>query len=176
MVDIYSVNDCVNDNFTDFVDYWKHNGFWFFDSPEVIKSLAEEHSIDLSGTNLFYYEAFEKEFAEGSWRDFGPSPWLATNVAKPANEVLEGFDFAVVEVENCPDPTHSPLSCNGLAEEVSTNSHCLFETSSRRKRALNRAISRVETPALYASSQSIRCLALGIRQGARCYTFRMRSV
>jgi len=30
----YSVNDCVNDNFADFVDYWKHSCWWFFDSPE----------------------------------------------------------------------------------------------------------------------------------------------
>jgi hypothetical protein len=30
IVDIYSVNDCVNDNFADYVNYWRHNGYWFF--------------------------------------------------------------------------------------------------------------------------------------------------
>ena len=48
--------------FDDYVDYWKHNGFWLFDSPEIIHNLAQENSINLAGTMLFYYEVYEKEF------------------------------------------------------------------------------------------------------------------
>jgi hypothetical protein len=53
ITDVYSVNDCVSDNFADFVDDWKHNGFWFFDSPEIIRALAADKSIDLGDTTLF---------------------------------------------------------------------------------------------------------------------------
>ena len=46
----------MSEVFADYVDFWKDNGFWLFDSPEVIKNIAQENSIDLAGTTLFYYE------------------------------------------------------------------------------------------------------------------------
>jgi hypothetical protein len=137
--DVYSVNDCVNDNFADFVDYWKHNCWWFFDSPQLIQGLAQENSIDLQGTKLFYYEAHELEFASGNWRLFSPGPpWpVKPQVVPPLEKQLEGFDVVTIWVENSPDPEHSPLSCCGLAEELPTNAHCLFETFDEAYTALN---------------------------------------
>ena len=86
VIDIYSVSGCVNDNFADYIKYWKHNGYWFFDSPEVIRSLARENSIDLEGTSLFYYEAYEQEFNGEKWLEFSPESSFSTNVvAPPAN-------------------------------------------------------------------------------------------
>jgi hypothetical protein len=35
--DLYSVSSCFSEDFTDYINYWKHNGYWFFDSPEIIK-------------------------------------------------------------------------------------------------------------------------------------------
>ena len=29
--DIYSVSNCVSDDFADYINFWKHNGYWFFD-------------------------------------------------------------------------------------------------------------------------------------------------
>ena len=68
--DIYSLHDCFTTTFADYIKFWKHNGFWLFDSPEIIESLAREHSISLDGMQLFYFEVFEKEFDEdsNSWR------------------------------------------------------------------------------------------------------------
>ena len=40
--DIYSVSGCVSEDFADFVNYWKHNGYWFFDRPEIISDLAKK--------------------------------------------------------------------------------------------------------------------------------------
>jgi hypothetical protein len=34
VIDIYSVSNCHSENFADYIPYWKHNGYWFFDSPE----------------------------------------------------------------------------------------------------------------------------------------------
>jgi hypothetical protein len=131
VLDVYSISDCVNDNFVDYVDYWKHNGWWFFDSPEVIQSLSRELSVDLQNTHLFYYEIHEVEFADGRWRSFSPweDGWKASHgIVAPTDRRLEGYDVVTFWVENSPAPEHSPLSCNGLASTIPTNVHCLFRT------------------------------------------------
>jgi len=127
VVDIYFVSACISEYFiNDYIPLWKHNGFWLFDSPVIIRAVAQENSIDLDGCSLFYYEAHELEFAEEGWRPFSPEPSLPTSIVQPAQKRLEGFDVVTFEVGRSPDC--SPLSCNGLAEELRTNSHCLFES------------------------------------------------
>src|SRR3954469_22200230 len=73
IVDIYSVSSCMSEDFADYIDFWKHNGYWFFDSPQIIQQVAKEHSIELTGTKLFYYEVYNLEFHEGNgWKSFEP--------------------------------------------------------------------------------------------------------
>src|ERR1700739_3811885 len=81
---IYSVSGCMAEVFDDYVEYWKHNGFWIFDSPEVIRTVAQENSIDLTGTALFYYEVHDKEFDGESWHPYGPDSSFKTNGCIPA--------------------------------------------------------------------------------------------
>src|SRR4051812_29348924 len=71
---IYALSGCISENFADYINYWRHNGFWLFDSPEVIQALAQEHSISLDGMRLFYYEAFEQEYNDetGQWEPYAP--------------------------------------------------------------------------------------------------------
>ncbi len=128
VTDIYSVSGCMSEVFADYVDYWKHNGFWLLDSPEVIRNIAQEKSIDLAGTTLFYYEVYENEFDGNTWRPYGPDPSFRTNVLIPTDKHLEGFDVVTFSNQNLPEC--SPLSCNRLAEEIQTNSHCLFDSFS----------------------------------------------
>jgi hypothetical protein len=45
VVAVFSVSDCNCENFTDYIPYWKQNGYWLFDSPEVIRTVARENSI-----------------------------------------------------------------------------------------------------------------------------------
>ena len=126
VVDIYSLCGCLSKDFSDYIKYWKHNGYWLFDSPEIIWAIAREHSIPLEGTSLFYYEVYEKEFDGEHWASFAPEPSFPTNVIPPSRKQLEGFDvvtFSVGASAEC-----SPLSCNSLAEELHTNSHCLFSS------------------------------------------------
>jgi hypothetical protein len=137
VVDIYSVNNCVNDDFADYVDFWKHNGYWFFDSPRIISDLARENSIEISGSKLFYYEAHELEFDGENWRTFAPGFNIPVNVIPPSKKQFEGFDIVTVWVENSPAPEHSPLSCNSLANKVQTNSHCLIDSLETAKTSLN---------------------------------------
>jgi len=125
---ILSVCSCTSDDFADYVDFWKHNGFWFFDSPDVIKDLSQEHNLDLSGLRWFYYEAYEKEYDwdEGAWKSFAPEESFITNVVKPDTMRAKGYDIVnntCGQMVEC-----SPLSCNHLADEISVNADCLLET------------------------------------------------
>ena len=126
VVDVYSVSNCNCENFADYIPYWKHNGFWLFDSPEVIKNVATEHSIQLEATALFYYEAHEMEFDGERWSPWSPEPSFPTNVVVPSRKQLEGFD--VVNFTARTSPECSGLSCSSLAEELRTNAHCRFDS------------------------------------------------
>jgi len=133
--DIYSVSHCISNSFTDDFTFWKHNGYWFYDSPEIIRQLAQENNIDLTGTAIFYYEAYESEFDNdtGEWKSFRPDTAFTTAVLPPLNKTLEGHDvvtFGGFSVE-C-----SPLSCNSVATEVETNSHCLLDSFEQAKQLI----------------------------------------
>ena len=124
--DIFSVSGCVSKDFADYINYWKHNGYWFFDSPEIIRQLSHQHPIDLTGTSLFYYEVHELEFdeAESQWIPFKPEASFSTNVMPPTRKALEGYDVVTFYART--NAECSPLSCNSLATEVQTNRHCLL--------------------------------------------------
>ena len=126
--DIYSLSGCVSENFADYINYWKHNGYWLFDSPQVIQSLAAEHGISLEGMKLFYYEGHEQEFDDEhqKWIPYEPEASFGTNVIEPSSKTFEGFDVTTFSVHTSPEC--SPLSCNACAENLPTNAHCLFPT------------------------------------------------
>ena len=126
VTDVYSVSSCVNDDFADHIDFWKHNGYWLFDSPEIIRDVSREKSIRLEGTALFYYEVYEMEFDGQNWLPVKPEPSFTTNVVVPLRKTLEGFDVVTFYAKNAPEC--SPLSCNAMAKELRTNAHCLFDS------------------------------------------------
>ena len=126
--EILSVSSCVSEDFADWINYWRHNGYWFFDSPEVIVAIAHEYSLDLSATRWFYYEAYEKEYDEnaGAWRSFEPEESFATNEVQPTDRRLLGYDIVTFSCGNSAEC--SPLSCNHLAEHIQVNRHCLLNS------------------------------------------------
>jgi hypothetical protein len=144
VVDIYSVSGCNSEDFAvDYVDYWKHNGYWLFDSPEVIRTVARENSLDLERTFLFYYEAYEMEFDGERWRPYTSDSSFATSVAHPLRKQLEGFDVVTFRVGRRPEC--SPLSCNSLATKLRTNAHCLFASFEEAERSVaHGALTRCE--------------------------------
>lgn len=126
--DIFSVSNCISADFMKYVNYWKHNGHWLFDSLEVAQQLAREHNVDLKNTTPFYYEIYEHEFDEDEkqWAAFKPEESFVTHVQAPPMKNLEGYDivsFSLGTLAEC-----SPLSCNHLATEIQTNRHCLLDT------------------------------------------------
>ena len=48
VTDIYSVSGCISEDFADYIIYWKHNGYWFFDSADTIESVSTTEGIDLA--------------------------------------------------------------------------------------------------------------------------------
>src|SRR5688572_17279980 len=125
---IFSVSGCISEPFADYINYWKHNGYWFFNSPADIEQLCRTHNIDSSGNILFYYEVFEKEFDEESseWLPFKPEASFPTHVQESSNARLIGYDVTTFSAGTSPEC--SPLSCNSMATELTVNRHCLFET------------------------------------------------
>lgn len=123
--DIYSVSSCVNTDLTDNVPRWKLNGYGLFNSPEELGSIAKSEGLDTNGMSLFYYEVYELEFDGEEWLPIAADSDYPTEVRATLEKRLEGFDV----VTSCHGPnSHSPLSCNSVAEEVDTNEHCLFTT------------------------------------------------
>lgn len=134
--DVYSLSACVSEYFADYIPYWKHNGYWLFNSPAVMEEIAGENHLDLTGKTLFYYEVFEEEYDEETkaWSSFQPEASFAIDVQRPEAVRLEGYDVVTFSAGSCPEC--SPLSCNGLAREMGVNAHCLFETFDEAKHAL----------------------------------------
>ena len=137
VADVFSVSGCMSPDFADYIRFWKHNGYWLFDSPETIRAVALEHAIDLSGTSLFYYEVGDQEFDEKErrWTSFQAEPTFSTDIIVPSRMNLEGYD--IVSFSARTNPEHSPLSCNALAEEIDTNRHCLLDSFERAQQLLN---------------------------------------
>ena len=128
VADIYSVSGCVTEDFADYINFWKHNGYWFFDSAETIESISSAEGIDLSSNTLFYYEVYEKQYDEDEkkWKSFKPESSFETSVVEPVSKHLEGYD--VVSFSGQTSAECSPLSCNSMAQEIQVNEHCLFKT------------------------------------------------
>jgi hypothetical protein len=128
VVDFYSLSSHISEDFADYITYWRHNGYWLFDSPATMQLLANEQSISLEGLTLFYYEAHELQYNADlqQWVSFQADASFQTNVQPPKACTLEGFD--VVSFSTGTSPECSPLSCNGLAAQIPTNEHCLIPT------------------------------------------------
>jgi hypothetical protein len=126
--DIYAVSGCISEAFADYIQYWKHNGYWFFNSPGDIEKICRVHDIDASGDVLFYYEVFERQFdaATRAWLQFAPEASFPTHVEPPGSAHLAGYDVTTFSVGTSPEC--SPLSCNSMATDLAVNRHCLFDT------------------------------------------------
>jgi len=145
VTDIYSVSPCMSNNFAYYIILWKHNGYWLFDSPQIILAAARENSIDVTPTTLFYYEVYELEFDGKSWNTFAPN--FPANVTPPVRKTLEGFDVVTFFARSSPEC--SPLSCNSLAEKVPTNAHCLLASFEDAERNLSNGVFHDSEPGPY---------------------------
>ena len=149
VIDIYSLSGCISENFAYYINYWRHNGYWLFNSPGIIEDIAKNENIDLSGATLFYYEAYEYEFDKESkgWSLFKPEASFVTDIQVPIEKHLEGFDVTAFSAHTSPEC--SPLSCNLLATTIQVNRHCLFNAFEEAKEALEGGLFEKSEPGPY---------------------------
>ncbi|MDR0352853.1 MAG: hypothetical protein LBI02_05755 [Opitutaceae bacterium] len=147
--DIYSVSPCISKDFCEWIDSWRHNGFWFFDSPDIIREIASSRNVELGNATWFYYEAFEQEFVsdESRWRFFTPEPSFPLDIHPPKNPVPRGIDIVTYSGGNTPG--HSPLSCNHMAEELAVNRHCLLDHFDEAKALVDAGCFNMSEPGPY---------------------------
>jgi len=146
VVDVYSVSGCISKNFTDYIQHWKHNGYWLFDTPQPMVDIAREEAVDLALQTLFYFEVYAEEFDEETlaWAPFGPTEGLVLDVRPPTEKRLQGFDIATFS--GAAGAECSPLSCNGGARRCAVNAHCLFDTFEQAKKALEGGLFKHSEP------------------------------
>lgn len=125
---VHSLSNCVSSDFADYIPLWRHNGWWLFDTPEVMKDAAASQGTATEGLSLFYYEAFNEEYDDEAncWQLFAPDPDTPIEVVPPISAKLSGFDVVTFSVRTSPEC--SPLSCNALAADLRVNERCLFDS------------------------------------------------
>jgi len=125
---VYSVANCISPDFCDYVSFWNHNGFCFFNTPAGIGTTARESGADLTDLALLYYRAYPQQFdpKKGGWIDFHADPRIGTSVLPPPRKTLLGFD--VVSYSQGYSHECSPVSCNNIAACIHVNEYCLIDS------------------------------------------------
>lgn len=128
VVSVWSVSNCISEDFCDYSAYWKHNGYWFFDTPAALQEVANQAGVSLAGTRLLYLRAHPQQYDEehGSWSPFAAVEDFPTRPVAPAIMEVVGYDV-VTYAQQC-QPECSPLSCNAIAAEHPVNENCLLGT------------------------------------------------
>jgi len=123
---IYSVSGCISNDFANYIPYWKHNQYWFFNNPEDMDNIINEQK-STEEFELLFYELYEKEFDEEqqAWQEFMAEESFGYDVKLPLHKDFLGFDIVNYTVGTSPE--HSPLSCNLLCREVDVNEYCLLD-------------------------------------------------
>lgn len=143
--EVCSASNCVNQTLVDPSDGFLHNGFDLANSPDLLWTLASEGDVDLSGSKLFYYCAYEWELSSDG-RTFDPLGWKPISRARSSsvdNDVVVPSDdtglfvlgYDVVVFGDYME--HSPLSCQSIAIELPVNKYCLFNSLDEAKSAID---------------------------------------
>jgi hypothetical protein len=135
--DVYSVSHCISEAFTNYIDYWRHNDYGCFDTPDPLFEIAKEKEIDLHGLQLFYYEVYELEYneEEKEWLPFLDVNYDFSKIVVPKDAQIEEYDIVTFSLRCFAEC--SPLSCNGIFNDVPVNKHCLIDKFESAVNALN---------------------------------------
>lgn len=121
--EICSVSDCMSHGDWDWINEWRHNEMWVFNSPALALSVVPKESRELC--DVYAYRLFPVRYFKGTRQPF-VTPTVSPVLLHSDFEKL-GYDLVSRETET--EFGHSPLSCNHLAAEVTTNRFCLLNTA-----------------------------------------------
>ena len=112
--EVCSVSTCVSNAPDGWIDQWRHNEMWAFDTPELALSVVPEAAR--GEFELYAYQMFPVQFDEGQQHPFEIPPLRVAPLLP--SFVRLGFD---VVSRSCGSSFEcSPLSCNHMAEHVAS--------------------------------------------------------
>ena len=121
VTEICSVSDCVNSSPLGWIDKWLHNDLGFFNSVAAARSVIVEGPQRFT---VFAFRLLDLRFVRGKREPVVFSRLPVEPI--PPDFVPLGFDIVSKTISSqfeC-----SPLSCNGMANEVPVNTYCLVRT------------------------------------------------
>ncbi len=119
--EVCSVSTCVSGAPDGWIDQWRHNEMWVYDTPELAWSVVPE--IGRGVFDLYAYQMFPVQFAKGQQQPFEiPSLQVA-----PLPSSFERLGFDIVSRSHGNTFECSPLSCNHMAEHIAVSRHCLVD-------------------------------------------------
>ncbi|HLO30178.1 MAG TPA: hypothetical protein VK249_13625 [Anaerolineales bacterium] len=123
---LYAVSGCASKDFTNYIPYWKHNKYWFFNDPQDMDIIIDQEEIP-DEFELLFYGLYEKEFDEEqqTWQEIMAEESFGYQVKNPDQKDFLGFDIVSYSAGNSHEC--SPLSCNWLCKEVEVNEYCLLD-------------------------------------------------
>lgn len=119
--DICSVSHCISGPPPHWIDKWKHNELWAYDTPELAWSVVPRQ--DRGRYTLFAYRMLPRLFDEDGETEFA-IPKLATT---PLPEAFTRIGYDAVSRPYGAGFECSPLSCNYVARDYPVNRHCLVD-------------------------------------------------
>jgi hypothetical protein len=121
VTELCSVSTCLTPAPKNWVEHWRYNDMGFFKTCADALLVLPPQASDFS---LFAYRLLPLRFSKDRTEPF---EIIAEDVESlPAGFASLGFD--VVNKTLAPFFECSPLSCNGMAEEVPVNRFCLLAT------------------------------------------------
>lgn len=122
---VASVSECISPAPPERIDHWKHNHLGLYDTADLARTIVPERVSD--EYTIFAYHALPVVFHDGDPLEW--NPWTKAETDPPILE--ESFDqhlgFDVVGFSNSGFFECSPLSCNGVAKDITVNRFCLLD-------------------------------------------------
>jgi hypothetical protein len=119
--EVCSVSTCVSEGPDGWIDQWRHNEMWVYDTPELALSVVPDAAR--GEFDLYAYQMFPVQFTDGPQEAF-EIPQLHVEPLPSSFERL-GFDIVSRSYGNTFEC--SPLSCNHMAEQVAVSRYCLVD-------------------------------------------------
>ena len=143
MTELASVSECISPGPANWIDEWRHNNAFFYESPADARSVVPEAGA--SDYRLYAYRMLTESF--GSYDD---ATSVDVNVT-PA-EIDDSFIFAGYDVVSRSYASNfecSPLSCNEMGAEVPVNEYCLIDRLDEAIRFAQRCGEEQPEPGVY---------------------------
>lgn len=121
VIEVCSASECMSKGPTDWIDAWKHNDHWLYNSPHIATTVIQE---DTSSFEMYAFKQYPIRIDHGAVED----EEVSEQNVMPLPEDFEMLGYDAVSRSGGNAFECSPLSCNNGAETIPCNSSCLFET------------------------------------------------